>query len=133
MARGSMGMLAARSFSIHEPTYVRQRVELHDLPPLWRVNPSRPDIRNPAEVLLVDCVLCDAGLILHRFCDPEALCSIGRDLSADLGPLAGAAQRRGLKDCRTSDHGWGENRKLRTENSVQHEIGGNTAVPKWCC
>src|SRR5262245_1733139 len=99
--------------------------------PWLEPDPSCPDIRKPDEILLVDGVCRDAGLILHRFCDPEAPCSIGCDLGADLGPLAGAAQRRrGLKDCRTSDHGWGDNRKLKDRNSVQHEIGGNMAAPK---
>jgi hypothetical protein len=47
-------------------------------------------------------------------------------------PLAGAVQRRrALKDCRTSDHGLGDNRKLKDRNSVQHEIGENAAAPKW--
>ena len=52
------------------------------------------------EVLLVDCVLRDAGLLLHRACDAEALCSIGRNLRADFGAFVGPSRGgRGFKDC----------------------------------
>ena len=43
--------------------FVRQGVELHNLSALWRVNPPCPDIRKPGEILVVDGVCRDAGLI----------------------------------------------------------------------
>ena len=109
------------------PAFVRQRVELHDLSPLGRENPSCPDICKPGEVLLVDCVCRDAGLVLHRFCDTEALCSIGCDLGADFGSLVGPArQPRGLKDYRTNGVVVISSNSTNG-NSVQHEVGRNTA------
>jgi hypothetical protein len=66
------------------PALVRQRVELYDLSALWRVNLSRPDIGKPAEVLLMNVVRGDAGFLLRSVGDFEALCSVGRNLRADL-------------------------------------------------
>src|SRR5262249_5682901 len=93
---------AARCVRIRAPT----RRAARSFGPLASKIPPVPIIRKPAQVLLVDCVLGDASLVLHRFCDSEALCSIGCNLGADLGSLVGPARLpRGLKDYRTNGHG----------------------------
>jgi len=88
-------------------TFVRQRIELHDLSAFWRVDLSPADVRKPTEIFLVNSVSGDARLALHRVGNSEALCSISGDPGANLGALVGPARRRrGLtsKDSRIEGH-----------------------------
>jgi hypothetical protein len=103
------------------PTFPRQRVELRDLSAFWRVNSSSPDIGKPSEVLLVHCVLRDAGFLLHRLGNSQALCAIGRDLGADLVAFAGSAPCRGRKNFGTDYHA--ETSANSGQNSAQDAIG----------